>query len=307
MLQCDSLARMQQDESTRGTQLPLQGGQGFWRDAALPFVELRQVINSRTLCYAAHTHEQWSVGTVDRGLARYRNGRVRAQVGAQSLTLINPGDVHACNPDPQQDWSFRMLYLNVAWLREQQRALGLAGNADVHMLAAPLCQTPAAYAAFDRMHALLIDDNADALARESALIAFVARLHLHVEPMSRAVAVDTGPMRQVAEYLQTHHARAVSLRELCTLAGMPAPRLIRGFRQAHGLTPHAYLLDCRFQRAREALRRGGGIAEVAYAHGYADQAHLQRSFKRAWAVTPGHSRSAGPHALSRSPSADRRR
>lgn len=290
---------MPRDESTCGTQLPVQGGQGFWRDPALPFVELRQVVNSRSLCYAAHTHEQWSVGAVDRGLARYRNGRMKARVGARSLTLINPGDVHACNPDQQQDWSFRMLYLDVAWLREQQRALGLAANADVHMLAAPLCQTPAAYAAFERMHAVLTDGHADALARESALIAFVARLHLHVEPLSGALAVDTGPMQRVAEYLQTHHARAVSLRELCTLAGMPAPRLIRGFRQAHGLTPHAYLLDCRFQRAREALRRGGDIAEVAYAHGYADQAHLQRSFKRAWAVTPGRYRNAVPHSSNR--------
>ncbi|WP_115049266.1 helix-turn-helix domain-containing protein [Xanthomonas arboricola] len=80
---------------------------------------------------------------------------------------------------------------------------------------------------------------------------------------------------------------------------MPAPRLVRGFCQAHGLTPHAYLLDCRFQRAREALRRGGGIAELAYAHGYADQAHLQRSFKRAWAVTPGRYRDGVPHSSSR--------
>ncbi|AOD15349.1 AraC family ligand binding domain-containing protein [Xanthomonas fragariae] len=52
-----------------------------------------------------------SVGAADREVARYRNGRARAQVTAQSLTLINPGEVHACNPDPQQDWSFRMLYL----------------------------------------------------------------------------------------------------------------------------------------------------------------------------------------------------
>ncbi|MFC7520752.1 AraC family ligand binding domain-containing protein [Xanthomonas populi] len=85
----------------------------------MPFVELRHVVNSRRLCYAAHTHEQWSVDAVDRRLARYRNGRVRAQVSARSLTLINPGDVHACNPDQQQDWSLRMLYPDVAWLREQ--------------------------------------------------------------------------------------------------------------------------------------------------------------------------------------------
>lgn len=56
------------------------------------------------------------------------------------------------------------------------------------------------------------------------------------------------------------------------------------------MTPHAYLTNRRVQFAREQLRRGVPIAEVALAAGFADQAHLQRAFKQLLAATPGHYR-----------------
>ncbi|MNC54231.1 HTH-type transcriptional activator RhaS [compost metagenome] len=74
-------------------------------------------------------------------------------------------------------------------------------------------------------------------------------------------------------------------------AGLSTSYLIRAFKQQFGLTPHGYLLDQRVQFARARLRRGALIAEVALEAGFADQAHLQRAFKRHLAATPGHYRS----------------
>jgi AraC-like DNA-binding protein len=56
------------------------------------------------------------------------------------------------------------------------------------------------------------------------------------------------------------------------------------------MTPHAYLINRRIQYSRAQLRRGTPIAEVALDAGFADQAHLQRTFKRLVAATPGQYR-----------------
>jgi AraC-like DNA-binding protein len=56
------------------------------------------------------------------------------------------------------------------------------------------------------------------------------------------------------------------------------------------MTPHAYLINSRIQYAQARLRRGEAIAEVALAAGFADQAHLQRTFKQLLAATPGQYR-----------------
>jgi AraC-like DNA-binding protein len=66
--------------------------------------------------------------------------------------------------------------------------------------------------------------------------------------------------------------------------------LIRAFKQHYGMTPHGYLINRRIQFARNQLRQGHLIADVALEAGFADQAHFQRAFKQYLAATPGHYR-----------------
>jgi AraC-like DNA-binding protein len=62
------------------------------------------------------------------------------------------------------------------------------------------------------------------------------------------------------------------------------------YRRATGLPPHAWLAQERVGRARRLLESGHRPAEVAVAVGFADQAHLNRWFKRVVGVTPAEYR-----------------
>ncbi|HEY1151488.1 MAG TPA: helix-turn-helix transcriptional regulator, partial [Pseudoduganella sp.] len=72
--------------------------------------------------------------------------------------------------------------------------------------------------------------------------------------------------------------------------GMTPSRFIRLFRKHYGMTPGDYLQNRRVNEARSLLGQGMSISETAFAMGFADQAHLQRSFKARHAMTPGHYR-----------------
>jgi AraC-like DNA-binding protein len=63
--------------------------------------------------------------------------------------------------------------------------------------------------------------------------------------------------------------------------------LLRAFRRETGLTPHAYLMSCRVNAARDRLSRGLPPADVAAVCGFFDQSHLTRVFKAHTGVTPG--------------------
>lgn len=52
------------------------------------------------------------------------------------------------------------------------------------------------------------------------------------------------------------------------------------------MTPLAFLIDLRIASARTLLADRVAPAEVAAACGFADQAHLTRTFKRAVGTTP---------------------
>ena len=104
----------------------------FWRDAALPFIEARTVDDGRTICYAKHTHDTFSVGAIVGGTSTYVNGATNAHVGRGVLVIIDPEQVHACNPYGPDAWAYRMVYVDVPWLARLQHSLGRDPNGDFH-------------------------------------------------------------------------------------------------------------------------------------------------------------------------------
>jgi AraC-like DNA-binding protein len=84
--------------------------------------------------------------------------------------------------------------------------------------------------------------------------------------------------------------RPLKLQDISSAADLSVSYLIRAFKDEYGMTPHAYLTNCRVEFSRARLRKGVPIADVAFEAGFADQAHLQRTFKRVVAATPAQYR-----------------
>lgn len=80
------------------------------------------------------------------------------------------------------------------------------------------------------------------------------------------------------------------MRELAARCNMPASQFIRRFQLALDITPGRYLQNLRLNGARRLLSQGMSLAEAAHTMGFADQAHLQRTFKAHHAMTPGNYR-----------------
>jgi AraC-like DNA-binding protein len=77
---------------------------------------------------------------------------------------------------------------------------------------------------------------------------------------------------------------------LARVAGLSGYHLIRVFRKATGLSPHAWLVDRRVHLAAHRIRLGEPLSAVASRCGFSDQSHLTRLFKARLGVTPGQYR-----------------
>jgi AraC family transcriptional regulator len=61
----------------------------------------------------------------------------------------------------------------------------------------------------------------------------------------------------------------------------------RLFKQSLGIAPHQYVIQQRVERAKQLLRNGEmSLVEVSLECGFANQAHLNRHFKRVTGTTP---------------------
>ncbi|VVJ21175.1 Transcriptional regulator [Amycolatopsis camponoti] len=105
------------------------------------------------------------------------------------------------------------------------------------------------------------------------IAAAIARGGLNPEQVAALLARGTDPAQVAAARLE--EPVAVSER-----------RLRRRFVQAVGYGPATYLRVARFQRAVALASRASGLAALAVAAGYADQAHLSRDCRALTGLTP---------------------
>lgn len=272
----------------------------FWRDEVLPFIEARSIHDGRKVCYAKHAHETFSIGIVVAGQCTYLNEKKRQRIGAGSVVMMNPGDVHSCNPISDGPWSYRMLYIDVSWLAGIQQELGASRNHRFQPFSTTATTHPELYRGLHRLYDVLTDEHAEHLQKHTAAVTFMNSVQQVLSPAHISPRRRHRSLERAAEFIMHNYARPVRLDEICAAANLSISYLIRAFKDEYGMTPHAYLINRRIEFSRAQLRRGRPISEVAVAAGFADQAHLQRSFKKFVAATPGQYR-ACTSALSSTP------
>ena len=80
---------------------------------------------------------------------------------------------------------------------------------------------------------------------------------------------------------------AARVESLAAEVGWSRRHLSSRFRDALGLSPKALARVIRVEHAAHRVRTGEPLADVAYAAGYADQAHFNRDFRELVGCTPG--------------------
>ncbi len=95
----------------------------------------------------------------------------------------------------------------------------------------------------------------------------------------------------VVRHLEEHHADAVSMAEMATLAGLSPTHFNRRFRRLFGMSPTRFLHALRIERARMLLVQSDrSVGEIAVETGYHDQSHFTRHFRRITGLAPGRFR-----------------
>lgn len=262
----------------------------FWRDDRLPFIEARSVGDGRKLCYSRHSHEVFSIGAITAGQSTYLHEKTRQRVQTGTVVLMNPGEVHACNPIADQPWAYLMLYVDSQWLKALQQDLSLNPHPDFQPLAATHSTNPALFNGLTGLYQTLIDADAPLLQKQCSAVSFFTLMQQTLGTSAVRPEQAIQRIERVAQFIHDNFKHPISLDDMCSAANLSGSYLIRAFEQRYHMTPHAYLINLRIQHARNRLKAGSLIVDVAHELGFADQAHFQRVFKKHLAATPGQYR-----------------
>jgi len=230
--------------------------------------------------FPPHTHETYVVGVTLDGVHSYMHKGVRVRCEAGNICFINPDEVHDGAPD-NYGYSYRMTYPSPEFLTSLLReATGRQVGAPKFRL--PGVRDPELARVFCEAHRAL-EGSKDTLHADEKLFAFyLTAIERYAGGLPAITPAGHEPLAIVRtkDYLIAHLPEATDFQELAQHVGLSAWHLIRVFRRATGLTPHAWLVDRRVHQARDLLRAGESPS-------YVDQAHLTRAFKARLGVTPG--------------------
>jgi AraC-like DNA-binding protein len=265
----------------------------YWRTSALGGLDCFRA-RFTTHRYARHWHDGYALGAVVLGAEQYVCNRRSWHVAPmRTVIAINPGEVHDGASAARDGWTYRMVYPSAVALD----AVGaeVAGRAVRPTLRQSAIDDPDLARRFLECHRCL-ESSTDMLEQEAVLLTWLAlllRRHADLPAVEPATLPAGDPrLERVRELIDTQSATDLTLERLAKVAGIGPFHLVRSFKRAYGMTPHAWQIQCRLVGARDLIDRGEPLAVAAASAGFCDQSHLTSRFRRAYGITPGEYRRA---------------
>ncbi len=205
-----------------------------------------------------------------------------------SVSIIEPGVVHSNSPLSEQSRHLRSLYLGEEFFRYLDKLYtGYGGR--THDLPSTVINHHEHWRQTIALHQAVIAEEEQVRIEE-----LIIQLFSGLAKTAFGESLDAGDLGnahqtlgRVVEYMHERVGEEVSLEDLAEIAGCTSFHLIRQFREYLRMSPHAYLIQLRLERAKELLDQGVSIADAAFLSGFSDQSHLTRRFKQRYGLPPG--------------------
>lgn len=237
--------------------------------------------------FPRHTHGEYGIGVILSGAQRSWSGVGLVESFPGDVISVNPGEVHDGHPVDRAVRCWRIIYFDPDTLA---RHLVPDAAREIEFVSPNLREPGLGHwvnLLFDRL-----TRDTDGLGVEEIVNYLVGRL----APQSRPECdrrIYSAPVRKARKRIDANPSGEVSLAELASLSDVSRYQLVRAFARELGVTPHAYIIQCRVRLARQLLVSGATLIDAALRSGFADQSHLTRAFVRQFGISPGRYLTAG--------------
>ncbi|QDT95911.1 AraC family transcriptional regulator [Gimesia aquarii] len=133
----------------------------------------------------------------------------------------------------------------------------------------------------------------DVLIRDGLINILLGRLlqiaDLNVPVVTPRSKLSDSKLANVREFIDQSLEQPISLDMLADIANCSRFHFARLFKASMGMTPMAYVSQCRVERAKQLINKNNewSLSVIATKSGFSDQSHMNRHFKKIIGITSG--------------------
>lgn len=239
-------------------------------------------------CFPPHLHDAYCIWLNTCGGEHYIHRGNSHILQPESFGIIAPGEVHSNRACENNSRNLLTFYLDPQQLQSIAAQSGgkIASNVEFRTSFHADLQSLQDLVTLNQ----LLIHSSSTLERQSVFLDVMVQLIRRFgtpAPQEMTVGAEQCRTRRIIELFHARLEDDFGLEELAGLVDCTPYHLIRFFKKAAGLTPHAYLVQLRLEKARQLLNAGCSIVDAALETGFTDQSHLTRHFKNKFGIPPG--------------------
>ena len=257
-----------------------------YRSPLSPGIEALSCANS--FVFTSHIHNGHVLWLNSEGGEQYNLKGCTTILQPGSVSIIEPGIVHSNRPWNPARRHLRSLYLGEEFFLYLERLL--TGEAKGKLtLPTSVIENRKCWQLTFLLHEAIIN-NQDQLLVDELIVSLFSKIETlqFGKVICRRFSDNASDrLKNIVEFMRAGFSEDISLDDLAEIAMCTSYHVIRLFRNQVGMSPHAYLVQLRLERARELIDSGQSLADAALLAGFSDQSHLTRRFKKRYGLTPG--------------------
>ncbi len=253
----------------------------YWQLGQLELLKATFVTHS----FVPHTHDTYVIGVVEGGVEMFRREKELHYATLGQIILVNPNQLHTGSAGVPEGWTYRTLYPTITQMQQAAEEIFEAGDVpyfskaviDNSVLASQVCKFHKAA------------EQGTKLEQDSTFLTMLATLvsrHADKTLILNTIGAEHQAVKKVKRLLGAYPGAEICLQDLAKLTSLSSFHLLRVFKRDMGISPHAYQIQQRIRLAKQFVRQGRPLAEVALETGFHDQSHMGFHFKRLVGVTP---------------------
>jgi len=235
--------------------------------------------------FIKHYHDTYTIGLTYTGFLKAYNGNQVYNSYEYSVRINNPSEVHS---GTSQEWSHVNFYPSTELLSniyEQN-----FGEKKTPYFARHIIENKKLFLKLHKFFDAYFKKD-DAIVIESYLIDALSTLIQTSTVYTKEyqdIYNDKRIVKDTYEFIKDSLDTNLTLDSLALNVNLSKYHFLRFFKKEFGLTPHAFIINERLNRANNLIKDGYSISEASIEVGFNDQSHFTRNFKKYFGYTPSH-------------------